>query len=118
VPGARCGARLPGPAPVPLRADGAEIACLVRRHLTPCGVMPAGQAGLAAGSMACHEAVNDGEGLVRRWWVSQLTRLGIPRPLAQAEAEADRVGWHQIARLAWRGCAPALAVRVVHWPCA
>ena len=60
---------------------------------------------------ACHEASNDGEGLVRRWRVTQLTRLGIPGPLAQAEA--DRVGWYQIARLVRRGCAPALAVRIV-----
>jgi hypothetical protein len=43
--------------------------------------------------------------------VIRLTRLGIPRPLAQTEA--DRVGWHQIARLVQRGCTPALAVRVV-----
>jgi hypothetical protein len=42
--------------------------------------------------------------------VTQLTRLGIPGPLAQAEA--DRVGWHQTAWLARRGCAPALAVRI------
>ena len=54
---------------------------------------------------------NDGEGLVRQWRVTQLTRLGIPGPLAQAEA--DRVGWYQIARLVRRGCAPALAVRIV-----
>ena len=39
-----------------------------------------------------------------------LTRLGIPGPLAQAEA--DHVGWHQIAWLVQRGCPPALAVRI------
>jgi hypothetical protein len=32
-------------------------------------------------------------------------------PLAQAEA--DRAGWHQMARLARRSCAAALAVRMV-----
>jgi hypothetical protein len=64
--------------------------------------MLAGQARLAAGSMqACHEASSDGEGLVQQWRITQLTRLGIPGPLAQAEA--DRVGWHQIARLARLG---------------
>ena len=47
---------------------------------------------------------------MQQWWVTQLTRLGIPGPLAQAEA--GRVGWHQIARLARRGCAVALAVRI------
>ena len=46
---------------------------------------------------ACHEAINDGEGLVHQWRVTQLTRLGIPGPLAQAQA--DRVDWHQTARL-------------------
>jgi hypothetical protein len=60
--------------------------------------------------MACHEAVNDGEGLVHQWRVTQLTRLGIPGPLAQAEA--DRAGWHQTTRLVRHGCAPALAVRI------
>lgn len=39
---------------------------------------------------------------VHRWRVSQLARLGIPRPLA--EAYAERVDWHQIARLVQRGC--------------
>jgi hypothetical protein len=48
---------------------------------------------------------------VHQWLATQLTRLGIPGPLAQAEA--GRVGWHQIARLDRRGCAPALAVRIV-----
>ena len=42
---------------------------------------------------------------VHRWRVSQLARLGIPRPLA--EAYAERVDWHQIARLVQRGCPPA-----------
>jgi len=59
---------------------------------------------------ACLEAVNDGEGRVYQWRVTRLTLLGILGPLAQAEA--DGVGWHQIARLARRGCAPALAVRL------
>jgi hypothetical protein len=82
VPGARCGARLPGTAHVPFTAAGAGIACLVRRHLALSGVMLAGPARLATGSMPCHEAVNDGEGLPQQWRVTQLTRLGIPGPLA------------------------------------
>jgi len=48
--------------------------------------------------------------VVQHWRVTQLTRLGIPGPLVQAEA--GRVGWHQIARLARRGRAVALAVHV------
>lgn len=47
---------------------------------------------------------------MQQWRVTQLTRLGIPGPLAQAEA--DRAGWHQTARLARSGCAPAQAVHV------
>ena len=82
----------------------------MRWHLTACGGMLAGPARLAAGSLRdCHQAISDGEGLVQQWQVSQLTRPGIPGPLAQAEA--DRVGWHQIARLARRGWSR-------HWPCA
>jgi hypothetical protein len=85
VPGARCVAWLPGTAHVPFCAAGAEIACLVRRHLALSGVMLAGQARLATGSMqAGHQALSDGEGLVHRWRVTQLTRRGIPGPLAQA----------------------------------
>ena len=48
--------------------------------------------------------------LVHNWRVSQLTRLGIPRPLA--EVYADRTDWHQIARLVQRGCPPRLALRI------
>jgi hypothetical protein len=32
---------------------------------------------------------------------------------AGAEAAEPRAGWHQIARLVERGCAPALAVRIL-----
>jgi hypothetical protein len=112
VPGARCAARPPGTAHVPCTVAGAGIGWFVRRHLTACGVMLAGQARWAGASMqACHEAIGDSAGLVQQWRVTQLTRLGIPGPLAQAQA--GRVGWHQIARLARRGCAAALAVRIV-----
>jgi hypothetical protein len=36
------------------------------------------------------------ESLGHEWPVTQLTHLGIPRPLAQAQA--GNPGWHQIAR--------------------
>jgi hypothetical protein len=55
-----------------------------------------------------------GAALVRELTATQLTRLGIPGP--QAEARADHAGWHQIARLVQRGCAPALAVRILRRP--
>ena len=48
---------------------------------------------------------------VHRWRVSQLARLGISRPLA--EVYAERVDWHQIARLVQRGCPPRLALRII-----
>jgi hypothetical protein len=48
--------------------------------------------------------------LVHDWRVSQLTRLGIPAPLA--EVYADRIDWHQIARLVQRGCPTQLALRI------
>ena len=44
------------------------------------------------------------------WRVSQLTRLGIPAPLA--EVYADRTDWHQIDRLVQRGCPTRLALRI------
>ena len=47
---------------------------------------------------------------VHDWRVSQLTRLGIPGSLA--EVYADRIDWHQIARLVQRGCPPRLALRI------
>ncbi len=58
-----------------------------------------------------HEAVNHDDLLVYTWRVAQLTRLGIPRSLA--EAYADHLDWHQIARLVQRGCPPRLALRIV-----
>jgi hypothetical protein len=58
-----------------------------------------------------HEAIDDDEILVHEWRVTQLTRLGIPGPLA--DAVADHVDWHQVARLVRRGCPPRLALRIV-----
>ena len=60
---------------------------------------------------ADHEAVDRKERAVHAWRVSQLTRLGIPGSLA--EAYADRLDWHQIAKLVQRGCPPLLALRIV-----
>ena len=57
-----------------------------------------------------HEALGRDDMLVHNWRVSQLARLGIPGPLA--EIYADRIDWHQIARLVQRGCPPQLALRI------
>jgi hypothetical protein len=58
-----------------------------------------------------HEAIDHNELPVHTWRVARLTRLGIPGPLA--EAYADHLDWHQIARLVQRGCPPQLALRIV-----
>jgi hypothetical protein len=57
------------------------------------------------------EAIDHDDSLVHNWRVSQLERLGVPGPLA--ELYADRIDWHQIARLVQRGCPPGLALRIV-----
>ena len=63
------------------------------------------------GAILGHEAIDDDEVLVHEWRVTQLTRLGIPRPLA--DVDADHVDWHQVAKLVRRGCPPRLALRIV-----
>jgi len=57
-----------------------------------------------------HEAIDD-DLLVHEWRVTQLTRLGIPWSLAQAVA--DHVDWHQVAKLVRRGCSLRLALQIV-----
>jgi hypothetical protein len=57
------------------------------------------------------EAISRDQSLVHNWRVSQLTRLGVSGPLA--EIYADRIDWHQVARLVRRGCPPGLALRIV-----
>ena len=58
-----------------------------------------------------HDAISRNNRLMHNWRVSQLTRLGIPGPLA--EIYADRIDWHQVARLVQHGCPPRLALRIV-----
>ena len=58
-----------------------------------------------------HEAIEDDDLLVHEWRVTQLTRLGIPGPVAQAVA--GHVDWHEVARLVRRGCPPRLALQIV-----
>lgn len=47
---------------------------------------------------------------VHRWRVDQLTRLGLAWPVA--DAVADTVDWHEVARLVGLGCPPSLAVAI------
>jgi hypothetical protein len=57
-----------------------------------------------------HQASDRERLLVHDWRVARLTRLGIP--VALAEVYADRLDWHQVARLVQRGCPPRLALRI------
>ena len=58
-----------------------------------------------------HDAIDHDESPVHNWRVAQLRRFGISGPLA--EIYADRIDWHEIARLVRRGCPPLLALRIV-----
>ena len=61
--------------------------------------------------MTTYQGADGEELIVHNWRVTRLTRLGIPGPLA--EVYADRLDWHQVARLVQRGCPPPLALRIV-----
>jgi hypothetical protein len=60
---------------------------------------------------APHADLDEGADPVHAWRVRQLTRLGLAWPVA--EAVADRVDWHDVAKLVQRGCPAALAVTIV-----
>ena len=66
---------------------------------------------MTATPTAPHEAIDNDAHSVHEWRVAQLERLGVPAPLA--EADADRVDWHKVAGLVRRGCSPLLAMRIV-----
>ena len=51
------------------------------------------------------------EALVREWRVEQLERLGLTTLVAQAFA--DMVDWHELARIVGLGCSPDLALQIV-----
>jgi hypothetical protein len=66
----------------------------------------------AEGSAAqADTAVNREARQVHAWRVTQLVRLGLASPVA--EAVADWVDWHDVARLVERGCPAALAVTIM-----
>jgi hypothetical protein len=50
------------------------------------------------------------EARVHAWRVEQLGKLGLSNVIA--EAAADLVDWHEIARLGEKGCPPQLALEI------
>jgi hypothetical protein len=60
---------------------------------------------------AAHETIDQRQDVVHAWRVRQLARLGLAWPVA--EAVADRVDWHDVAKLVQRGCPAALAVTIL-----
>jgi hypothetical protein len=67
--------------------------------------------GYTAAAVVPHEGIDQEAATVHAWRVSRLARLGLPRPMA--EAVADRVDWHDVAKLVQRGCPAALAVAIL-----
>ncbi len=57
-----------------------------------------------------HEAIDDKDA-VHAWRAAQLMRLGVPGALASVMA--DRVDWHEVARLVSRGCPVQLALVIL-----
>jgi hypothetical protein len=58
-----------------------------------------------------HEDIDPESGAVHDWRVNRLTGLGLSRPVA--ELVADRVDWHEVARLVQHGCPASLAIAIV-----
>jgi hypothetical protein len=48
---------------------------------------------------------------VHKWRVKQLVSLGLSRPVA--DAVADQVDWHEVAKLVHRGCPASLAIAII-----
>jgi hypothetical protein len=60
---------------------------------------------------APHEEVDPETCAIHEWRVNRLAGLGLARPVA--EAVADQVDWHEVARLVQRGCPAQLALAIV-----
>jgi hypothetical protein len=58
-----------------------------------------------------HEKIDREASAVHAWRVRQLTRLGLAWPAA--DAVADRVDWHAVAKLVRRGCPVSLAIAII-----
>jgi hypothetical protein len=57
------------------------------------------------------EEVDPEDRMVHEWRVRQLVRLGVAEGVA--EAVADKVDWHDVARLVEDGCPAPLAVAII-----
>jgi hypothetical protein len=58
-----------------------------------------------------HEDIDPESCAVHAWRATRLACLGLDRMVA--EAIADHVDWHEVARLVQRGCPASLAVVIV-----
>jgi hypothetical protein len=77
----------------------------------PALILPLAEGGVMGPLITRHDAIDHDESSVHNWRAFQLKRLGMPGPLA--EIYADRIDWHQIARLVQHGCPLRLALRIV-----
>jgi hypothetical protein len=66
---------------------------------------------MTPGPSPAREATGDEELLVHNWRVHGSPSSASPGALA--EADADHLDWHQVARLVQLGCPPRLALRIV-----
>jgi hypothetical protein len=67
--------------------------------------------GRHAAAPVAHQDADEEDDAVHAWRVTQLTRLGLAALVA--EAVADRVDWHDVARLVSTGCPASLAVAII-----
>jgi hypothetical protein len=65
----------------------------------------------SAGTAVPQEAADQESQVVHAWRVDRLSDLGVAEPVA--EVVADRVDWHEVARLVRAGCPASLAVAIV-----
>jgi len=62
-------------------------------------------------AIAGHEDIDPKNDAVHAWRVGRLTSLGVA--WLAAEAAADRVDWHEVARLVKLGCPASLALAII-----
>jgi hypothetical protein len=67
--------------------------------------------GSRTASVTLQPDVNVQSDVVHAWRLSQLVRLGMA--WSAAEAVADKVDWHEVAKLVRHGCPATLAVTII-----